>query len=298
MIVNILKSSLTMMPNPIRKYLGDIYRYSTLSINNAQGINNIKIPRKHSSVCVLGNGPSLQQDKAIIKEIISNHDFVCVNNFCDDDLYNIIKPTAYVFLDEYFFSPKAHLDWIRRREITFQKINNETTWPMTIILPYNADLSIIKAHIHNPNIQIIKISTQNLYIKKYSRVVKLLFDIGIYGPPQINVLIYAIFICIGAKYENIKIFGADLSFHNDINVNQETNELYIRFRHFNEEDKIELLKKNPEKVENFRMSEILDLSAQTFYAHEILYSYARDKNIVIVNYSNYSLIDAYPRSES
>jgi hypothetical protein len=86
-----------------------------------------------------------------------------------------------------------------------------------------------------------------------------------------------------------------LSFHKDIDVDQNDNSLIIVFKHFNKEDTIEKLMKNPEKINPFSMTEIMDTTMQTFQAHEILEKYAKLKNINITNCSSYSLIDAYKR---
>lgn len=168
---------------------------------------------------------------------------------------------------------------------------------MKIIIPHGADKSILEEYIKNSNIKIITINTLSINSNKYSKPMKFLFDIGLYGPPQINVLLYGIYLAIIADYKTINILGADLSFHNDVEVNQDTNDLFITYRHFNEKDTVEILKKNPEKIESFRMSELLDLSARTFYAHEILNSYANDKGVKIINYSSFSLIDTYARNQ-
>lgn len=297
LIKNILKRPYKVFPKSLKKVLIDTYIYTSSTIQGAKNIQNIGLNKQHNSVCVLGNGPSLKKDKEVLKKLINKQDFICVNNFCDDSLYIDFKPKAYIFLDPYFFSQEAHPDWVIRREKTFKLINEKTYWPMKIIVPHNADMSILKKYIKNSKIQVVKVNTLDIYQNKYNKLIKYLFDFGIYGPPKINVLIYGIYLAIIANYKTINVFGADLSFHNDVEVNQQTNELFINFRHFNEKDKIELLKKNPDKVESFRMSELLDLSARTFAAHDILYNYAEDKGIKVINHSSFSLIDAYPRAE-
>lgn len=295
MIKRALNTAYEFFPFSFKTYLRDLYFYVRSSFNGAKNIKSIQFIKEHSEVCVLGNGPSLKKDKAVIKKIMHKQDFVCVNNFCDDELYTTLKPKLYVFLDGYFFSEKAHPDWVTRRNKTFGTIDKSTTWPMKIIVPQSAKTSILSDAIKNHNIEIIKVNTQNLYTKRYNRLIGRLFDTGLYGPPQINVLIYGVYLSVLANYKKVHVFGADLSFHNDINVDQSTNDLYMVFRHFNEKDKIEPLRKNPAKIEKWTMGEVLDLSANTFYAHETLYSYAASKGVKIYNCSDFSLIDAYPR---
>lgn len=297
LVKDTLKKIHRMFPAPVKQILIDMYTYTSSTLKGAKNIQGIKFDRQHSDACVIGNGPSLKKDRETLRQLIDTNDFICVNNFCDDELYIEIKPKVYIFLDAYFFSQNAHPDWVKRREKTFRLLNEKTKWPMKIIIPHSADKSILEKYINNPNIKIIKINTLNINSEKYSKLMKFLFNIGLYGPPQINVLLYGIYLAIIADYQTISIFGADLSFHKDVEVDQNTNGLFITYRHFNEKDTLEILKKNPEKTESFRMSELLELSARTFYAHEILNSYGNDKGVKIINYSSFSLIDAYPRSQ-
>ena len=111
------------------------------------------------------------------------------------------------------------------------------------------------------------------------------------------IIIYAIYLAIWSNYTTINIYGADMSFHKDIDVDQENNELIIRFKHFNSEDTIERLMKNPEKIIPSTMySETRGMSI-VFHAHELCDIYAKKQNIRIVNCSSYSMIDAYDRSK-
>ena len=291
----LLKKIYKLLPLRIQNIIRDSFFYLKGSLNGAVSLNSISWQNNHKKVAVLGNGPSLKVDRNRIKSIVESYDIICVNNFCDDILYTTLKPKIYVFLDAYFFSENAHPDWIKRRTKTFRKIEETTSWPMKIFLPYNADDKILKYYIKNNNIEIIKMKTLSLYKNEYDSITGKLFDSGLYGPPQINVLIYAIYLAVIAKYSEIYIFGADLSFHNDVFVDQETNDLFITFRHFNESDKKELLTKNPDKINKWKMSELLRLSADTFSAHEIINEYAKTKNIKIFNASSQSLIDSYDR---
>lgn len=291
----LLKKIYKLLPLSIQNIIRDSFFYLKGCLNGAVSLNSISWQNNHKKVAVLGNGPSLKVDRNRIKNIVESYDFICVNNFCDDILYTTLKPKMYVFLDAYFFSENAHPDWIKRRTKTFEKIEEATSWPMKIFLPHSADESILKSFIKNKNIEIIRVRNQSLFRNKYSSLVGKLYNSGIYGPPQINVLIYGVYLAVTAKYSEIYVFGADLSFHNDVFVDQKTNDLFITFKHFNEEDKVEILTKNPDKLIKWKMSELLRISADTFCAHEVINEYAKTKNIKIYNASNQSLIDAYER---
>lgn len=295
MLRRVLKAIYRRIPFAIKYYIKDLYLFTTASLKGGVSLKKVPYKRDFDRVAVLGNGPSMKVDKSCIEKLIGSYDFICVNNFCDDDLYLQLKPKIYVFLDAYFFSGNAHKDWIERRDKTFLTLSEKTSWPMTVIVPQEADLNILKGGINNKFVEIIRFSTQSLFVSKYNNTVGKLYDSGIYGPPQINVLLYGIFAALMAKYKEVRIYGADMSFHNDVEVDQSSSELFIRFRHFNQDDEFELLRKNPEKVEPWRMAELLELSAHTFYAHETLNEYARSRGVSITNASSFSLIDAYPR---
>lgn len=86
--------------------------------------------------------------------------------------------------------------------------------------------------------------------------------------------------------------------HENVKVDQSTNELYMTFKHFNNCEKREKFLKNPDKVEPFKMHEFLLLTAETFFAHQVLNEYAKSKSVEISNCSSYSLIDAYKRGRN
>lgn len=297
MIKVLIKKVYKAFPFSIKFFFRDIYFYIASSRKGAVSIRRMKFFKNNNSAVVLGNGPSLNADREEIKALVGSNDFVCVNNFCDDELYIVLKPSLYVFLDAYFFSNTAHENWISRREKTFKILNETTTWDMNIVVPHSADLEIINRNITNSYIKVTKINTLSLFSFGLSGFSSWLFDKGLYGPPQINVLIYAIYLPIIAGYKKIRVYGADLSFHNDVQVDQESNELYIEYKHFNEKNKTELLRKNPEKIEPWKMAELMKITSDTFYAHEVINEYANQKGTYIENASSYSLIDAYPRSK-
>lgn len=296
MLNKALKNIYIKYPIPFKHHLKASYSFAKASLQGSVNVHKIKFHKSHDSVCVLGNGPSLNNDKDNIKLLIDTHDFICVNNFSDDHLYCLVKPKLYIFADTSYYTNPVHKDWEDKRNIAFREINSKTTWPIKIIVPHDADIDFLKRNINNSNVEIIKTSSQGIFFNKYSNALKFLYDSGIYEPPRLNVLLNAIFIAITTGYKNIKIFGADLSFHKDVSVDQNNNDLYIKYRHFNESDKVDILLKNPQKVDKWTMGELLESSAKTFICHEVLYNYGSDKNISITNLSSHSLIDAYPRS--
>lgn len=260
----------------------------------AVSLKRISYLKNKDRLVVLGNGPSLDHDIEYLNSIKSEVDFMCVNNFACSELYETFQPNKYLFMDDYFFSNNAHPDWISQRRRTFERINKKTSWKLQVFLPAQADIDILKTYILNENVEFVKFSAAG-YVSQNLKINFLHFNTGFFGPFQGNVLIYSIYLGIWSGYKDIKVFGADLSMHENVKVDQGTNELYMTFKHFNNSEKREIFLKNPDKTEPFKMHEFLLLTAETFLAHQVLNEYAKSKNVEIFNCSSYSLIDAYKR---
>lgn len=278
------------------EFIWSFLSFSKFLINsrNIRGLKSIEFIKNSDRVIVLGNGPSLENDLEDIDKKKKGYDFICVNNFCSSKYYESFKPNIYIFLDPYFFSDNAHVDWIKQREKTFNIINNVTDWPMQIFIPQSANIDILKGIIKNKNVDIIKFKVFPYMVQNF-KFNNFFYKTGIIGPYMSNVLVYAVYFGIWAKYRNIEIFGADMSFHNDVSVNQENNNVEIEFRHFNSISHKERLMKNPEKVEPVTMQGLLHESTRTFRSHHLLNEIANNDGVEIKNLSKYSLIDAYKR---
>jgi hypothetical protein len=98
-----------------------------------------------------------------------------------------------------------------------------------------------------------------------------------------------------AGYKNIELYGADLSFTEDVIVDQKTNQLLIEYKHFYGESTFEPLLKNPNRIIPFTMESLYRVTYLTFYAHTFLNQMALIKGIKVINKSSYSLIDVYER---
>ncbi len=280
-------------PNHIWYFLAFLKKI--FAFNDAKNLKSIKFNKCKNEIAVLGNGPCLIEDIKYIDSSIC--DIICVNNFACSNFFSDVKPSKYVLIDEYFFSDNAHRDWILQREKTFKAINDSTCWEMQIFIPSNANKKVIQKVIKNPLIDIVNIRVGALDFGK-DALNNFFYDTGFIGPHQVNVLVYAIYISIWSKYKDIKVYGANMSFHNDVKVNQDDNTLYMEFKHFNDTPHIENLMKNPGKVDPFTITELMDITTKTFRSHDILAAYANKKGCYIINKSSYSLIDAYPRNKT
>ena len=88
-----------------------------------------------------------------------------------------------------------------------------------------------------------------------------------------------------AGYKYIELYGADLSFTEDVIVDQKTNQLLIQTKHFYGESTFEPLMQSPQKITRFTMELLYLTTYLTFYAHNLLNKMALIKGIKIINKS-------------
>jgi hypothetical protein len=241
----------------------------------------------------MGNGPSLKDD---IENIIQkeNVDFFCVNHMAESEYFQQLKPNKYALFDAYFWAIDADEKLKVKRDILFSALNEKVTWGMFIYIPRGADLEYLQKKIENPNINIVQLAIIPISVINYKKVPEILLQ-GKYGPPACNVVIYSMYLSIIAGYDSIELYGADLSFTEDVIVDQKNNKLMIEYKHFYGESTFEPLLENPQKKVPFTMESLYKTTYLTFYAHNMMNQMALLKGIKVINKSSYSLIDAYDR---
>lgn len=250
---------------------------------------------KVNNTCVvIGNGPSLKEDiNDILK--LEKVDFFCVNHMAESDYFTILRPNKYALLDSYFWSHDADEKLKQKRMALFEALNKKVDWEINIYVPRNADLDYLKRNVINDNVKLIRLQVIPVHDINYSKLPYILLQ-GVYSPPPCNVLIYAIYLAIIAGYQRIDLYGADLSFTEDVVVDQNSNQLLIEYKHFYGQSTFEPLYKNPERVTPFTMESLYKTTYLTFFSHNLLNEMALIRGIKVTNKSSYSLIDSYERS--
>jgi hypothetical protein len=121
-----------------------------------------------------------------------------------------------------------------------------------------------------------------------------LFNKNKLAVPAQTVLNTAVFFAIFWRYKNIVLIGADTSWHEEINVDQKTNELFYESNHFygTERKKAysDVERKTPGKVheEFYAIGNALKL-------YWLLREYAEFNSVRVFNASAKSYIDAFER---
>lgn len=251
---------------------------------------------------VLGNGPSLK-DMLLHPDLLSYFESVqvfCVNNFAEDNYYSMVKPTYYVICDPDYWKEDATEDANKKRQNLFDCIANKTNWNMTLFIPDEAITSKVfqnNAILKNNK---IKINTFNLLGCNFLSSFSLFsFRYNLAMPHAQNVLIAALYLSLQMSYREIILLGADHSWHEDIRVDGQNRVCYIN-RHFNDNSQDYILEpwyKDENRVEIFKMQEILSSLSRMFEGYTIMRKYADLLKASIINSSHKSNIDAFERKE-
>jgi hypothetical protein len=221
---------------------------------------------------------------------------MCVNDFAESDLFEVIKPCYYVFLDPDYWRQESLPELILQRERVFDRIKLKTSWSLTILLPIIAKSAIKWVDIFRSN-KYIKIEYfNNTPLTGFEFILHPLFKYNLGMPPAQNVLVAGIFLAMNIGYKIIYIFGADHSWHEDIVINED-NVLCYKNKHFYDKNDAMLIpwQKGDNSGATWKMHEILMALAKMFEGYQSLEYYSKYKYIKIYNASNKTSIDAFER---
>jgi hypothetical protein len=265
-------------------------------INYRIGAIKIANPKYFTEICILGNGPSLAENMMNDRKFISARDSMCVNNFVESDRFEEIKPRYYLLLDPDYWRKESLQELIELRERIYAQINLKTTWSLTLLLPRDARYALDWNKIFGSNQHINIAYFNSTPLSGYEFVIHWLFKYNFGMPPAQNVLVAAIFVAINIGYNNVYLFGADHSWHEDIVVNKD-NIVCYKNKHFYDKYEAELIpwQKGDNSGATWKMHEILMALAKMFQGYQSLEQYSKSKNIHIYNASTITNIDAFDR---
>jgi hypothetical protein len=258
---------------------------------------SLKLPKATlKKAAILGNGPSLKTTLANDLDFIKTTDIYAVNLFSSSAAFTQIKPQNYVILDPAFFL--FNLENNSREDIknAIVCLIKDTSWTMKIFVPYRAKKSYLVTQIsqNNQNIQFCYFNYT--IVEGFAWFRHRIFNLNLGMAQCQNILACALFLAIRRKYDEIYLFGADHSWHEEIRVN-ETNDIEVKQVHFYD---------NAAQVKH---QKILDVNTnvhsniqtiflslyKAFYGYHILKQYADYQLVKVYNASTKSYIDAFER---
>lgn len=256
------------------------------------------IASKCKKLCILGNGPSLNDAIDYIMPNRQHFDCMVVNAFCSDKRFKKIRPEFYVLIDPLYYIEINNEIGINaeyeakksRRDI--MSLVECVCWDMILILPIEAkkNKELIEIISSNKNIKVLYINTIVFYgwnwlEKFFLKRKRCSFHFQ-------NVLNAALYCGIEMQYRKIILFGADHDWFKNIELDKNRH-ILINDKHFYNESGEKRVMVNYDGS-FFTMGQLFSAFAKTFDTYEKLANYAKQKQVEVYNGGSKSFIDSFP----
>jgi len=218
----------------------------------------------HKGKCcfILGTGPSLSKINATHINKLKNEVLFCVNSFYKSTIGSQLTPNYYVLIDPLYWT-----DW----SFTFKEIVNKYSHQQPIfIADFLAKKMLDDLNITKKENRILTYSRKKWVDRVDENLDTLLYDL-------MNVVSHAIISAIYMGFKEIYLLGCDYSAF----CNHGRGHCY--------DDSQEL------SDTNYNLSFYLKLYHLTTEAHYLIAKLAKEKGVEIINLTEGSLLDAYPR---
>lgn len=258
----------------------------------------LQLPARQRARCsVLGNGPSLNDSLANHLDFLLETELIVVNGFALTDYFTRLRPANYILADPNAF---AFHDATTGREDLHQilvALIGQVDWPMRLFIPSFAKGSyfIQKIEAGNPRIELVYYNPT--IVRGFNRFCYWLYAANLGMLQAQTVIVTALFLMINRKFDEIFLFGADTSWHEQIRIS-DNNQLEIKQIHFYDKPKdVAFLPvySDAHRTRTFTMaSQFLSLH-KVFRGYEVLRDYADYRKVRVLNASSKSYIDALER---
>lgn len=254
------------------------------------------LPKAPSKECfIVGNGPSLKDSINEHEELFKTSTLICVNSFPTTPEFGKLKPEFCVFLDPQFYTPSKE-NLLPHVKDAIDKLEENTKWPLTLLLPYPAKKAdyIVALEKNNPNIRIAYFNYT--IVRSYRFLRNYLFRKNLGMPSSYNVLGACIFLALNIGFKKVYLFGADHTFGQNLYVDEQ-NQVCMIHKHFYSDGKplITPIYTNSLKTEKMNIAQYYELCMKTFQVYYILENYSRLLGAKIFNATPGSYIDAFEK---
>ncbi len=260
---------------------------------------------KYDSCVILGNGPSLNDFLKNDIDFLKDKATLCVNYFIrSEEDYLAVKPNYYLITSPEFWRGEEKKGWVEDRMIAFKMMAELTDWKLVLFVPLLAKKRTgwRKELDQNENISINYFN--NIPVEGFEVLRHWAYRNNLAMPRPHNVLAPSILSVINLQYQNIFLAGTDHSWLKELSVNNE-NRVFLRQKHFYDakpnhiksifsNDKANPLYVGGSKKER-KLHEVLEKFYYAFKSYWELRAYADKKNISIINLTENSYIDAFPK---
>lgn len=254
-----------------------------------------EIERNGDKMIIIGNGPSLTKTMELYGDVVCETPCMMVNFAANTELYERIRPSIYLLVDPAWYNPTEQLKIVVKSCI--DAICEKTTWQMKIVMPHCAiGCFATEKFKENSNLEVLYY--EDGWQIPEGKTQYEAWDKNLVTPPGQTVLNTAVWLSVYWGYKETYIIGADTSWHAELIMDQETNELYTIDTHFYDNKAVygELYdeKQNRRPIKT-KLHEELFAEATALQGYWELREYVNWKGVKVYNASEYSWIDAFER---
>lgn len=251
--------------------------------------------RKGRTISVLANGPSLRSDldRMLVDAEFENVDFSVMNFFANDPIFTEIKPKYYCLWDPMFYQKDDRYDMVME---LFANMDQKTHWNMTLFIKGSIDHFRSYSQINNPQIYIVSISAPRINTRRNLK--NFFYRHGWALPYTWTVANVNMFTAIQLGYENVRLYGADMTLFDGLCVNS-NNELCRIVSHFYENENENELKPvyHHDLGKPQRLAEYIEQVLHMIEGHDDIAEYAKSLGVKCLNCCKNSMLDCYPRKK-
>lgn len=239
----------------------------------------------HASLCILGNGSSLNKD--LPGSGFTFTEYMVVNRFVLSPLYLSLKPKYYVLADPHFFESEEGFHLL-------SLIAEQTTWPLLLFIPADAFRrgAVQKKLEKNQRIRLHYFNTRVFRGFKWLR--DRLYSKGLASPRVQNVVVGCLMIALRMQYKQIYLFGVEHSWIRNLRVNL-NNEIYVNDDRFFENGKKQERLYVDTEYKPFLLHDLLRNFAYMFEAYFEIRELANRGGVTIINCTPDSYIQAFEK---
>ena len=245
-------------------------------------------------VAILGNGPSLKKDIDNILQNKSEMDFYVVNYFANTEYFKELRPSHYVLIDPVFWKGQINEKIKADNDILIQNLL-QADWKIELICGTAGYKKIRKDLALNSNIVVKEIKSNWFDFRtEKANIFALRFHLS--SPNFVNVLIVSIWHALISGRKHIRIYGADFSSFQELQVDQNTNRVYTSSSHFYKDShNLASVKEKyigvPPKMINIRFYQVWLAFRQMYFISKVSNMWGA----TIKNNSSFSYIDSFDR---
>lgn len=247
------------------------------------------LQKQHDECIVLVNGPSVKEQWPSLYDYAQKADVLTVNWALEHEAYRELRPKAHFLVDPYHFLPAndtMHDDFIEVSQ-QVRSMLSKVNWPMVLYVPPHFYQKANSLGYSSKHVALACTPTRPAPKRMPQKRKYRLMDQGAYSAGAETVSLLPLYIAIASRYRKIWIAGLDMSFMNTFRVDKHC-KLFFSVQHGYEA---------ADDTGSLPLADLLRGFVRVVDGMAELYRYAKFCKIDVINISENSILDIFPKGE-